>query len=110
VPLTIAGFVRVPCCAGAAAGGGAPAPFVTWTMAALVSVDIVVPTAGTAAGAWPICAMLGNEPGAQRHEQSHAPPATIVPTPEAICPGAPTAGADAITAGAEATPCVAGGC
>merc|ERR1712093_127903 len=44
-------------------------------MAALVSVDIVVPTA-------------------------------IVPTPEAICPGAPTAGADAITAGAEATPCV----
>lgn len=75
----------------------------------MVRVDIVVPIAGAAAGAWPICAMLGNEPGAQRQEQSHAPPATSVPTPEAIAPGAPTAGggADAAGGAAEATPPVA---
>jgi hypothetical protein len=45
----------------------------------------------------PAPAMFMNEPGPQRHLQSHWPFACVTPVPEAMAPGEPTGGIEAAT-------------
>lgn len=61
----------------------------------LATVDRVVPAG---AGAWPMAAMLGNEPAPQRHAQLQDPSELRVPDPEATAPGEPTETAGAAEA------------
>jgi hypothetical protein len=53
----------------------------------MATVDRVVPAG---AGAWPMAAMLENEPAPQRHAQLQDPSVLRVPDPAATAPGEPT--------------------
>lgn len=61
----------------------------------MATVDRVVPAG---AGAWPMAAMLGNEPAPQRHAQLQDPSELRIPDPEATAPGEPTETAGAAEA------------